>query len=139
MQQRGVTTYPTGFLPDKVSIIQGLRVYLNAGTGLFLHRTKRINISQSIFADNDGPSIDIDRADAIRISNTSIIGVTGSSPCDADIDLVIGVELHTWKDDPYESGVTIEDVSFSGFVAAQHCKYSFPLSIDETVGSNSAS
>ena len=65
--------------------------------------------------------------------------MTDSNLCDANVDIVIGIELHTWKDDPYAKGITIEDVVFSGFFTAQQCKYSFPIAIDETVSSNSAS
>lgn len=132
-----MTTYPSGFLPDQVAELQGLKSYLNSGSGLFLHRTKNIKITKGIFANNDGIAVDIDRADGITIENTSIIGVGTDDldPCSKKATSVIGVELHSWKDDPFEDGIVFDYVSFSGFSNVQQCKYAYPISIDDTVSS----
>lgn len=129
-------------MPDNQAKFLGLKVYRNADTGLFLHITHNIDILDSFFFNNQ-IGIDIDRANNIRISSSRISAIDeylNISMTEDEIlkkkqrackNQVVGIELHSWKDDTNNVGVTVENVAFSGF--DHNCGNSVPISIDETV------
>jgi hypothetical protein len=141
-----VRTYPSGYLPDKEADMLGLKVYRNADTGVFFHITRNVLVKGGLLADNR-VGIDVDRADDIRIRNTEIIGRsnvyeklatdTGSGisvPRFCTLESkAIGLQLHTWKDNPEEDGVTVMNVGFSGFANSICPEDTVPVSMDDTV------
>jgi hypothetical protein len=136
-----VKTYPTGYTPDTGATMTGLKVYRNVGTGLFMHITRNIDIVSSLFLDNR-LGIDIDRANNIRITSTAVVGKSDMqqqydfqtqneiSKCSSK--KVIGIEIHSWKDDESITGASFNEVVFSGFQNVP-CTNSVPISIDDTV------
>ena len=130
-------TYPTGYVPDNRAKLLGLKVYRNTATGLFLHLTHNIDVENSTFFGNQ-VGIDIDRADSIKIENTQIIGLDEFSNQSSSFiqnlcrNQLIGVELHSWKDNENNLGVTLDSLNFSGFTDGS-CLGSIPISVDSTV------
>jgi hypothetical protein len=99
-------------------------------------------VIDGLFADNR-LSLDIDRADVIKVQNTQFIGKSESfgnwqramripNACGRDNGAVVGVELHTWKNDPADDGVVFDNVTFTGF-SNNPCLTTVPISIDDTV------
>jgi hypothetical protein len=133
--KKGFQTYPTGYIPDSVQEMTGLKSYRNKGQGVFFHLSRNIKFVQGLVADN-AIGIDIDRAEGITVSKTQVIGqsqsfanlvatqdVSGS--CESR-----GIDLHTWKHNSSNANVAIEDVTLFGF---QNCPKSYPFHIDEDV------
>lgn len=138
---KGFRTYPSGYLPEQVQTLGGLKSYRNDGAGLFLHITKNIVVERSIFADNRNIGIDIDRADGISVLNSQVIGLSDSfrdllSDQDARPSCVedaqYGIEFHTWKHDPANVGTTIRNVTISNFINVS-CPIATPFHVDNTV------
>lgn len=138
---KGFKTYPSGYLPDRIQTISGLKSYRNDGSGVFLHITRNVNIDKALVADNRNIGIDIDRSDSITLTDSEIDGETESfSNLIATqnvrpsclVDSIYGIELHTWKNDPSDAGVTIKDILFYGFNDS-HCPNSIPFHYDNNV------
>jgi len=140
--EKGFRTYPSGYLPDAQQVFENLKAYRNGGAGVFLHITRNVKIDGLLAADNKHVGVDIDRADAITISDSTIIGASDSyvelmntqgvgGVCHQD--RLHGIELHTWKHDPDERGATIiENVTFQGFDNNMVCPNgSIPLHLDQ--------
>lgn len=138
---KGFRTYPTGYVPDSVQTFGGMRSYRNEGAGVFLHITKNIKIDGALVADNRNVGIDIDRAEAITVVNSQVVGESevyaglmatqGARPSCA-ADALYGIELHTWKNDVRNAGVVISNVSFTGFTDV-FCPVALPFHMDSSV------
>jgi hypothetical protein len=101
-----------------------LKVYRNYAVGITIHRCHNIRIDQGLFADNY-MGIDLDRAEGIEVTNTTIIGKSPSyeallarqpgvaAVCDRNER--VGIDLHTWQKDISFLGAKITNVSMSGF------------------------
>lgn len=137
--------YTTGYRPKTLAIFDGLKVYRNFGVGIFIHRNHNILVANSIFADNH-VSIDIDRAEGIEISNTTIIGESESYRKLKNRQIVpsicgrrgnnIGLELHTWKHNLTLEGAAINNVTFYDFDSRSGCKNSSSIAFDKQVSTN---
>jgi hypothetical protein len=102
----------------------GLKVYRNYAVGITIHRCHNIRIDQGLFADNY-MGIDIDRAEGIEVTNTTIIGRSSSYEAlmarQAGVAAVcdrgerVGIDLHTWQKDISYLGAKISNVTMSGF------------------------
>ena len=139
---KGFRTYPSGYLPDTLQEFRNLKAYRNDGAGVFLHITRNVNIVGLFAADNKHIGVDIDRADAIIVSNSTIIGASDNYVSLMDTQEVgkvcrdeslYGIELHTWKHNPDETEATIiENVVFEGFEHSPVCpNASFPFHLDD--------
>jgi len=114
-----------------------MKLYRN-NVGAFYHITRRVKVVDSLFADNRF-SLDIDRADAVTIQDSHFVGQSVSYSSLETLTRIanlcrrpsVGIELHTWKNDPDEDGVTLENVNFTGF-SNNPCLNSVPISIDPT-------
>jgi hypothetical protein len=93
-------------------------------------------------ADNRFIGIDIDRAEGIAVTNTTVIGQSRSYtelmskqddiPILCSRDRLYGIDLHTWKLAPDHDKVTIEDVTFVGYDNTG-CIKSHPIHLDDDV------
>jgi hypothetical protein len=140
---RGITTYPTGYEPRVMgaAVFDNIKSYRNNGPGIFFHITRNIIVQNSLIADNKEIGIDIDRADAIKIVNTEIIGQSssytsiiksqGAKPV-CSFGSLFGIDLHTWKNNANDPGITIENVRFSGF-ENDLCQRTMPFRFDNVV------
>ena len=139
---RGFRTYPSGYLPDTQQTFENLKSYRNDVAGVFLHITHNVKFVGLWTADNKNVGVDIDRSDAIIISNSTIIGASdgyvelmNAQKFDGACRLegLRGIELHTWKNDPDETSPTIiENVVFQGFNHSTACpNASVPLHFDD--------
>ena len=136
---KGFQTYPTGYIPDGVQEMTGLKSYRNDGQGIFVHLSKNIKFDNVHVADNGFIGIDIDRADGITVMNSEIIGQSRSytdfmdtqdAPDTCSKDRSYGIDLHSWKNFPDGERVTIEDVTFFGF---NNCPKAYPFHMDDDV------
>jgi hypothetical protein len=136
---KGFQTYPTGYIPDGVQEMNGLKSYRNEGQGIFVHLSKNIKFNNVLVADNRNIGIDIDRAEGITVKNSRIIGQSRSytefiDTQDASdtcaMDRSYGIDLHTWKHMPKNDKVTIEDVTFFGY---NKCLKAYPFHVDDDV------
>jgi hypothetical protein len=121
--------------------MKGLRVYRNMGTGLFMHISRNMQILSSFFSDNQ-LGIDLDRVNNISIDSTMVVGISkvqrgnSFSPLSKCSDKkIVGIEVHTWKDDEAMRGAYLNGVIFSDF-NNHGCSSSVPLSLDSTVSTN---
>ena len=69
--------YKPGYIPSTLATFEGLKFYRNSATGIFVHRSSNILITNSHFADNN-IGIDLDRTDGIEVQNTVVIGESAS-------------------------------------------------------------
>jgi hypothetical protein len=140
---KGITTYPTGYEPREMgdAVFDNIKSYRNNGPGIFFHITRNIIVQNSLIADNKEIGIDIDRADAIKIINTEIVGQSNSYGAivktqDAkevcNFGSVFGIDLHTWKNNADETGITVQNVRFSGF-ESNLCPRTLPFRFDDVV------
>ena len=136
---KGFQTYPTGYIPDGVQEMNGLKSYRNGGQGIFVHLSKNIKFNNVLVADNRYIGIDIDRAEGITVKNSRIIGLSRSytdfmNTQDAGDscgnDRSYGIDLHSWKNNPDYDKVTIEDVTFIGY---KNCPKAYPLHVDDDI------
>jgi len=143
---KGLKTYPSGYLPDSQQTFSGIKSYRNDGAAVFLHRTRNVRLDRVLVADNKHIGIDIDRADAIIVSDTEIIGESepyrdlfnhqdAKSLCLGEN--LVGIDLHTWKNDPDDKGISIENVNFHGY-ALPTCHRSVPIHLDNNVSAHFA-
>jgi hypothetical protein len=89
--------------------------------GVFFHNSRNLAFEGGIVANNE-IQIDLDRAENIRVSGTTLIGVSdefkaiiASQGASGHTDYVYGLELHGFTTNMDRSGATVRDVSFSGF------------------------
>jgi hypothetical protein len=138
-ENKGFQTYPTGYVPKSVQTMVGLKSYRNKGQGIFVHLSRNIKIERALVADNSVIGIDIDRAEGITVINSKVViqsqsytdlVVTQKAQTSCDRDRTRGIDLHTWKHNPFNSKVTIQDVTIFGF---QNCPNSFAFNLDSDV------
>jgi hypothetical protein len=135
-------TYPNGYRPDLIAKFTHLKIYRNAGQGLFFHVSSNIEVTDSIFADN-GIGIDLDgtHSPAIHIRNVSVIGQTSNfynavtvprygSVCRQKRN--IGIEIQSYLQQLGSTGYTFRDVDFVGFDHTT-CSYSYPISLESEI------
>lgn len=135
--------YTPGYTPTSLATFDGLRIYRNAATGIFVHRSSNILILNSHFADNN-IGIDLDRTEGIEVRNAVVIGESASyrslmarqsveRVCRNMQDRwLIGIDLHTWKKDKTLAGATLSNVTLSGFKNVQ-CLNSASIKYDSHV------
>ncbi|KAL7555749.1 hypothetical protein ACA910_013059 [Epithemia clementina (nom. ined.)] len=121
---RGLRTYPIGYMPDNVQTLNGFLSYRNRNKGLFFHLTENVAVVNSIFADN-AVAIDLDRAEEIMLTNVTIIGQTdmyqdlveiGGAPSLCKFqDELVGMEIHTFVHRAESNGAVVRNVVFKGF------------------------
>jgi hypothetical protein len=133
--------YTPGYRPFQVATFEGLKVYRNVGSGIFIHRCHNIKVEKSLFADNY-VGIDIDRAEGIEVNNTTIIGESNSyrtlmARQNVQIicsrDGLIGLDLFTWKVNTTFAGAEISNVEFHGFDDIAACPKVLSISFDSQV------
>jgi hypothetical protein len=102
-------------------VIDGLKAYRNA-VGINIHTNHRIHLTNSLFADN-WLGIDIERSEAINVTNTIVIGESDSYrqlmarqsvPIVCLRNKLVGMELGTWQN-KMAPGHFISNVTFSDF------------------------
>jgi hypothetical protein len=136
---RGFQTYPTGYIPDSLQNMIGLKSYRNGQQGIFFHLSRNIKLENALVADNRNIGIDIDRAEGITVKNTKVVGQSNSytdfmetqdidNSCAKDSSY--GIELHTFRHDPLTTKVTIQDVTFLGY---NNCLKSYAFHMDDDV------
>lgn len=139
--QGAIRMYTPGYRPSQVAILEGLKVYRNVGTGIFIHRCHNIKVEKSLFADNY-VGVDIDRAEGIEINNITIIGESNSYrtlmarqnvTMICARDGLIGLDLYTWKVDTTYAGANISNVEFHGFDDSAACSKVASISFDDQV------
>ena len=135
--------YKPGYTPSNLATLDGLRLYRNAATGIFVHRSSNILITNSHFADNN-IGIDLDRTDGIEVRNTVVIGESASyrglmsrqsveRVCRNNQDRwLIGIDLHTWKKEKEYAGASLSNITLSGFKNVQ-CLNSASIRYDSQV------
>jgi hypothetical protein len=132
--------YTPGYMPNTVASIVGLKAYRNDASGIFVHRSYNIVISNGLFADNN-IGVDIDRAEAVVVRDTVIIGESPSyrqlmarqtvgEVCKQRT--LKGLDLHTWKVNTDRNGVKITNVDLSGFKNVA-CDFASSIHIDDHV------
>lgn len=109
---RGLRTYPKGFVPVKTANFVGLLSYKNA-KGLFFHQSENLAIINSTFADN-GISVDFDRADFVSVINTTFIGQSSPTYCNMQ-SYMAGIELDTFLRQIVNDGGQFRNITFAGF------------------------
>ena len=135
--------YKPGYAPSTSATFEGLRLYRNSATGIFVHRSSNILITNSHFADNN-IGIDLDRTDGIEVRNTVVIGESDSyrglmsrqvveRVCRNSQDRwLVGIDLHTWKTGKENAGATLSNLTLSGFMNVQ-CPNSASIRYDSQV------
>jgi hypothetical protein len=117
--------YRPGYFPQERTAFRGLKVYRNMASGIFIHRCHNLTIDQGLFADNNNIGIDLDRAEGIEVTNTTVIGLSplygslmtnqvGVAPV-CDRNERVGIDLHTWQKEIDFIGAKISNVAMSGF------------------------
>jgi hypothetical protein len=116
-----------------------LKSYRNQ-KGLFIHFSKNIKVVGGIFADNR-EGLEIDRADNIDVQDATFIGVSQSyrdlmesqgvkNACRQG--RVVGLEHHTWKNDPELDGSSVKNLTFTGFTETG-CPVAQAIHVDDRV------
>jgi parallel beta-helix repeat protein len=135
--------YKPGYIPTTLATFEGLRLYRNSATGIFVHRSSNILITNSHFADNN-IGIDLDRTDGIEVRNTVVIGESTSyrglmtrqnveRVCRNNQDRwLVGIDLHTWKKEKESAGAVLSNITLSGFKNVQ-CQKSASIRYDSQV------
>ena len=135
--------YKPGYRPSTLATFEGLRLYRNSATGIFVHRSSNILITNSHFADNN-IGIDLDRTDGIEVRNTVVIGESASyralmtrqvveRVCRNNQDRwLVGIDLHTWKTEKVNPGAALSNITLSGFTNVQ-CLNSASIRYDSQV------
>jgi hypothetical protein len=144
ISQGAIRMYTPGYRPTTWAVFEGLKVYRNFGTGIFIHRDHNIRVQSSLFADN-AIGIDIDRAEGIEVNKTIVIGESDSyrllktrqnvlSVCTAGRRRnLVGIHLHTWKSNLSLAGASITDVEFQNFDQITGCELTSTVSFDMQV------
>jgi hypothetical protein len=138
---KGLRSYPHGYMPDNTATFSNSRFYRNKNDGLFFHNSRNLAVEGGIFADHR-ESLDIDRAENITIRDLRIIGISddyrvlmreqdADDICRTD-SWMSGIELHSFTRDMDFDGATIENVTFSGFDGTR-CLSSSAFEVDDEV------
>ena len=69
----GIRTYPNGYVPNEQAIFEDSRVYRNSNSGMFIHNSRNIALSNFHFADNE-QGVDLDRVDLFEMYDSEIVG-----------------------------------------------------------------
>lgn len=113
--------YTPGYVPTTTATLDGIRSYRNA-VGINIHTCHRILLTNSLFADNYR-SIELERSEDLRVSNTIIIGESDSFkqlrarqnvPIVCSFQEVVGIRLGTWQNKK-APGYVLSNVTFTGF------------------------
>jgi hypothetical protein len=102
--------YPGGYRPlvENKATLTNLKGYRNYGRGMYIHLCNNIDLTNSLFADND-INVDVDRAQAIGLSGLIIVGKSDSFTslltrepklrdiCNRARARTIGLDVHTWR------------------------------------------
>ncbi|KAI2508062.1 DUF1800-containing protein [Fragilaria crotonensis] len=140
--KHGIRTYPHGYLPSIEAAFKDNLSFRNMEDGFFLRNSNNIAVTGGVLADN-AIQIDIDRAGAIRVEGTAMIGLSdsfrrsiGSKPgVVSHSDILVGIQLHG-KSFFDEGGALVRSVSFSSF-ASSASKYVALIDVDDDDMSNS--
>lgn len=133
-------TYLPGYFPIQTARLERLKVYRNANKGIEIHRVHNFAVVDSLFADNN-VGIDVDRAEDIYVENVVIMGESESYRQLMERETVewvcrnqrlIGLELHSWKLDEERGGLTVNNITFSGFTGAL-CRRPHSIFMDRLV------
>jgi Right handed beta helix region len=141
--QGAIRMYTPGYFPPSMTTFDGLKIYRNNASGIFIHRCQNIRVDNSLFADNN-LGIDIDRAEGIEVSNTKIIGLSPSYTAlqarQPTVQAVCkrnerkGIDLHTWQKEANWHGAKITNVDISGFAASDTtCAKKYSITYDDMV------
>ena len=120
--------YPGGYRPllENKATLTNLKGYRNIGRGMYIHICHNIDLTNSLFADND-ISVDVDRAEAIGVYDLRIVGKSDSfgalmvrEPKQRDIcnrarGRTIGLDVHTWRGRKAPGGLTVKRTTFEDF------------------------
>jgi hypothetical protein len=144
--QKGIRTYPKGYFPIKVAMLENMKIYRN-NVGAYLHITSNVGLSNCYFADN-ALGIDLERtlSPPIRLNNITVIGESDTyrtivrnqnldNICSYQLklpDYNIGIEIRTWKSEIGMTGSIWQNIQFRNFNHGS-CKYVSPISMDYTV------
>ena len=122
-----VRLYPPGYLPiGNIEVIfTGSKAYRNAGTGVFIHKVHNFELAGALLSDND-LGVDLDRSEAIKVSDTIIIGMSdsysnlmgregGTQKICSGQGRAIGIDLHSWRLRNVEGGFDINGIDILGF------------------------
>lgn len=137
-----IRLYPDGYLPtvSNYAIVSGLKAYRNQGSGMFVHKVHNFQINGALVADNAAIGIDVDRAEAIDIQDSEIIGKSNEymdlMARDATVgeicsrNRVIGIDMHTWRLRNEESGaIQVRNVDINGYSDIE-CRDRWAISMD---------
>lgn len=137
-----IRLYPDGYLPtvSNYAIASGLKAYRNQGSGMFVHKVHNFQINGALVSDNAAIGIDVDRAEAIDIQDSVIIGKSNeySNLMSRDSSIgeicnrnrVIGIDMHTWRLRNEESGaIQVKNVEITNFSDIQ-CRDRWAVSMD---------
>ena len=120
--------YPGGYRPlvENKATLSNLKGYRNLGRGMYIHICHNIDLTNSLFADND-ISVDVDRAEAIGLSGLRIVGKSDSfgalivrepklrDICNRARGRTIGLDVHTWRGRQSPGGLIVKDTIFEEF------------------------
>jgi hypothetical protein len=121
--------FTTGYQPSQTAYLDGMKVYRNVRSGIFVHKCHNIVLVNGLFADNY-LGVDLDRTEGIEVKDTTIIGLTdlykqlmttqkAQSVC--QFKRRVGLDLHTWKLQKIDPGILIKNVTFCGFSDTTSC------------------
>ena len=109
--------------PTTAAHVTRMRVYRNKNKGFMLHKNHNYVVSDAVFADND-LGMDVDRTNAVVFRDSVIIGVSQlyrqliKSQGVEEIcrrGKIVGLDMHTWVLNNDSGGVSLENISISGF------------------------
>jgi len=116
------TTYPPGWRPSQVGIIENLKAYRNPSWGAFLHVTQNLVFKGGIFADNSDKGVMISRGDDLVFDGTTFIGQTEFANKDCrnekvgiHLDPVRLQETVIWSFSGNKKGSTVRNCKFLNF------------------------
>lgn len=133
-------TYRPGYFPVQTARLERLKIYRNNNKGIEIHRVHNFAVVDSIFADNN-VAVDVDRAEDIFLENLEIVGESESYRQLMNRENVewvcrnqrlIGLELHSWKLHEERGGLTVNNITFSGFTGA-FCRRHHSIFMDRLV------
>jgi hypothetical protein len=124
-RDKGLRTYPHGYMPSEQGVFYESRLYRNRGDGLFFHNSRNLAVVGGVFADNR-EQLDFDQAEGIDFRDALVIGVTPeyrsliqsqsvSSICGM-YSSVTGIQLHSFSRNTKDNGAAIKNITISGFM-----------------------
>lgn len=124
---RGLRTYPIGYVPDETANLVGVLSYKNR-KGLFFHDSQNIAVINSTFADN-GIAVHIDGADYISVRDTKIIGKSAPDFCSNQGE-VVGLQMNTFLRRADSNGGRFRNITFAGFQSGNCSQQMAHLKLD---------